>query len=152
MQRYCSVHTFVQMFRENLDGYLGRLLGFETLIYFNCFCVYLYLDFKAVQEGRWVVVEDIDLAPMEVLSVFIPLLEKRQLFIPGRGEVFKFFKLIPASFLHTLKSLEAANGFQLFATLTLSPNSILGTYRSSCTFFFSKQEFPFSFFFFKPIF
>jgi midasin (ATPase involved in ribosome maturation) len=33
------------------------------------------------------VIEDIDLAPMEVLSVLIPLLETRKLFIPGRGEV-----------------------------------------------------------------
>ena len=44
---------------------------------------------KAVAEGRWIIVEDIDLAPNEVLSILIPLLEKRQLFIPGRGEVFK---------------------------------------------------------------
>jgi midasin (ATPase involved in ribosome maturation) len=27
----------------------------------------------AVREGRWVLVEDIDLAPMEVLSVIMPL-------------------------------------------------------------------------------
>ncbi len=39
---------------------------------------------------------------MEVLSVLIPLLETRKLFIPGRGEV-----------------IEAAPGFQLFATQTL---------------------------------
>lgn len=47
-------------------------------------------------------IEDIDLAPMEVLSVLIPLLETRKLFIPGRGEV-----------------IEASPGFQLFATQTL---------------------------------
>ncbi|KAN0037183.1 hypothetical protein ACTFIV_002519 [Dictyostelium citrinum] len=57
---------------------------------------------QAVQEGRWILIEDIDLAPIEVLSVLIPLLENRTLFIPGRGEV-----------------IEASNGFQLFATQTL---------------------------------
>jgi midasin len=57
----------------------------------------------AVAEGRWIVVEDIDLAPNEVLSVLIPLLEKRELFIPGRGEV-----------------IPAAPGFQIFATQTVS--------------------------------
>eukprot|EP01132_Coremiostelium_polycephalum_P002326 gene2326-2870_t len=57
---------------------------------------------QAVVEGRWILIEDIDLAPMEVLSVLIPLLENRTLFIPGRGEV-----------------IEAATGFQLFATQTL---------------------------------
>jgi midasin len=39
---------------------------------------------------------------MEVLSILIPLLETRRLFIPGRGEV-----------------IDAAEGFQLFATQTL---------------------------------
>ncbi|EGC33347.1 hypothetical protein DICPUDRAFT_154614 [Dictyostelium purpureum] len=57
---------------------------------------------QAVSEGRWILIEDIDLAPVEVLSVLIPLLENRTLFIPGRGEV-----------------IEASNGFQLFATQTL---------------------------------
>lgn len=32
-------------------------------------------------------IEDIDLAPLEILSVLIPLLETRKLFIPGRAEV-----------------------------------------------------------------
>jgi len=58
---------------------------------------------QAVSEGRWIIIEDIDLAPNEVLSTLIPLLERRQLFIPGRGEV-----------------IHAANGFQIFATQTLN--------------------------------
>lgn len=53
----------------------------------------------AVKEGRWVLIEDIDSAPTEVLSVLLSLLEKRELSIPSRGEVIK-----------------ARNGFQLFAT------------------------------------
>jgi midasin len=56
---------------------------------------------KAVTEGRWLVIEDIDLAPTDVLSVLIPLLQKRRLFIASRGE-----------------EIVAAPGFQLFATQT----------------------------------
>ncbi|CAN6670439.1 midasin [Trichomonascus vanleenenianus] len=58
----------------------------------------------AVKEGRWVLIEDIDKAPTEILSVLLPLLEKRELLIPSRGEVVK-----------------AGRGFQVFATMkTLS--------------------------------
>jgi midasin (ATPase involved in ribosome maturation) len=39
---------------------------------------------------------------MDVLSILIPLLETRQLFIPGRGE-----------------QIPAKNGFQMFATQTI---------------------------------
>lgn len=56
----------------------------------------------AVKEGRWVLIEDINKAPTEVLSVLLTLLEKREISIPSRGEVIK-----------------AANGFQLLATIRL---------------------------------
>ena len=36
---------------------------------------------SAVQEGKWVLIEDIDKAPTEVLSVLLTLLEKRELSI-----------------------------------------------------------------------
>lgn len=55
---------------------------------------------KAVQEGRWVLIEDIDKAPTEILSVLLSILEKRELLIPSRGEVIK-----------------AQRGFQMFATM-----------------------------------
>lgn len=58
----------------------------------------------AVKEGKWVLIEDIDKAPTEVLSILLTLLEKRELTIPSRGEVIK-----------------AANGFQLIATIRI-PN------------------------------
>ncbi|KAF9575027.1 AAA ATPase midasin [Mortierella alpina] len=58
----------------------------------------------AVRDGKWLLIEDIDLAPMEVLSVLLPLLESRTLFIPSRGEK------IPAN-----------EGFQLFATKSMIP-------------------------------
>ncbi|KAG0232655.1 AAA ATPase midasin [Actinomortierella wolfii] len=59
----------------------------------------------AVREGRWLLIEDIDLAPMEVLSVLLPLLESRTLFIPSRGE-----------------KIPAKEGFQLFATKSMIPS------------------------------
>ncbi|KAH8552550.1 P-loop containing nucleoside triphosphate hydrolase protein [Umbelopsis sp. PMI_123] len=59
----------------------------------------------AVREGRWVLIEDIDLAPSEVISMLLPLLETRHLFIPSRGE-----------------KLKAKEGFQLFATRSLLPS------------------------------
>ena len=52
----------------------------------------------AVKEGRWLLLEDIDRAPMDVISVLIPLLESRILSIPGKGNI------------------QAAPEFQLFAT------------------------------------
>lgn len=57
----------------------------------------------AVREGKWLLIEDIDRAPTEVLSVLLPLLENRKLSIPSRGEV-----------------IRAANGFQIIATIRTS--------------------------------
>ncbi|PWW78362.1 midasin [Tuber magnatum] len=54
----------------------------------------------AVREGRWVVVEDIDQAPKDVLSVLLPLMERGELVIPSRGE-----------------KITAARGFKLIATI-----------------------------------
>ncbi|ERN18821.1 hypothetical protein AMTR_s00067p00107620 [Amborella trichopoda] len=47
---------------------------------------------QAVLKGLWIVFEDIDKAPNEVLSVLSPLLEGRGLHITGQGQV-KFFSL-----------------------------------------------------------
>lgn len=57
----------------------------------------------AVKEGKWVVIEDIDKAPTEVLSVLLTLLEKRELTIPSRGEV-----------------IRAKSGFQLISTVRIA--------------------------------
>ena len=54
---------------------------------------------QAVTHGHWILLEDIDYAPMDVISVLLPLLESRSLCVPGHGNVIK-----------------AAPGFQLFAT------------------------------------
>lgn len=55
---------------------------------------------QAVLKGLWVVFEDIDRAPFEILSALVPLLEDRKLYIAGRAE-----------------TIVAAEGFQLLATV-----------------------------------
>ncbi|CAG8447499.1 16137_t:CDS:10 [Dentiscutata erythropus] len=59
----------------------------------------------AVRDGYWVLIEDIDLASIDVLSILFPLLETGQLFIPDKGE-----------------KILAKQGFQLFATRNLLSN------------------------------
>ncbi|KAJ1336600.1 hypothetical protein BSLG_007382 [Batrachochytrium salamandrivorans] len=53
----------------------------------------------AVSEGRWILIEDIDLAPVDVVAVLVPLLETRWLYIPSRGE-----------------RIQAKDSFRIFAT------------------------------------
>ncbi|KAJ1814186.1 AAA ATPase midasin, partial [Coemansia sp. RSA 2599] len=55
----------------------------------------------AVSEGRWVLVEDIDLAPPDVVQTLVPLLESHTLFVASRGE-----------------AIRAHIRFRLFATLS----------------------------------
>ncbi|KAJ1979967.1 AAA ATPase midasin [Dimargaris verticillata] len=57
----------------------------------------------AVQSGWWVLFEDIDMAPLDVVSALVSLLEERTLFIPNRGE-----------------RLKAHHQFQLLATRGLT--------------------------------
>nr|XP_045010044.1 midasin isoform X2 [Jaculus jaculus] len=57
---------------------------------------------QAVTKGHWILLEDIDYAPLDVVSVLIPLLENGELLIPGRGDC-----------------LKVAPGFQFFATRRL---------------------------------
>ncbi|ORY69584.1 uncharacterized protein BCR38DRAFT_480765 [Pseudomassariella vexata] len=54
----------------------------------------------AVKEGRWVLIEDLDRAPNEVMSTLLPLVERGELIIPSRGE-----------------RIQAPSGFRLFATV-----------------------------------
>lgn len=41
----------------------------------------------AVKEGKWIVIEDIERAGNDVLSVLLPLLEGRPLELAGRGQI-----------------------------------------------------------------
>lgn len=56
---------------------------------------------RALEAGRWVLLEDVDGAPAEVMSALQPLLEGRPLPVPGRGGV-----------------CAPAPGFHLFASIT----------------------------------
>lgn len=42
---------------------------------------------QAVVDGKWVVVENINMAPPDVLAALVPLLESRKLHVPSRGQV-----------------------------------------------------------------
>ena len=64
---------------------------------------------QAVAQGRWVLVEDANLAPPEVLAALVPLLERRVLHIAARAE-----------------AVPAAPGFQLLATVTSAPRGGAG--------------------------
>ena len=56
---------------------------------------------QAVCEGRWLVIENIDLAPPDVLASLRPLLEGRSLHLPNRAA-----------------PINPAPGFQLIGTVT----------------------------------
>lgn len=60
----------------------------------------------AVLEGRWVFIEDLDRAPNEVISTLLPLIERRELVIPSRGQ-----------------TIHAARGFRIIATMRTSIGS-----------------------------
>ena len=68
----------------------------------------------AVKEGRWVVIEDIDRAPPEILSTLLPLLERRELPVPNWGE-----------------AIRAAPGFRLIATVRSASDTRENFHRSN---------------------
>ncbi|XP_044025553.1 midasin [Siniperca chuatsi] len=54
---------------------------------------------QAVSKGQWILLEDIDHSPLDVISVLVPLMENKKLMIPGREDC-----------------IDVAPGFQFFAT------------------------------------
>ena len=62
---------------------------------------------QAVVQGKWLVIEDLNLAPPEVLAALAPLLANRQLHLPQRAQVIK-----------------AAPSFQLLASITTAPGRL----------------------------
>lgn len=69
----------------------------------------------AVREGRWVLIEDLDRAPTEVMSTLLPLIERGELLIPNRGETIK----APSSFriLATVRTHKGMDGHENIPTL-----------------------------------
>ncbi len=45
--------------------------------------------FRAVKSGDWLLIEDVHLAPSDVMSTLLPLIERGQLHVPSRGVVIK---------------------------------------------------------------
>lgn len=70
---------------------------------------------QAMREGRWILVEDIDKAPADVMSVIRTIIQDGKLYLPNRKE-----------------TLRAADGFRMFATTQTSKKSSNATsYRKS---------------------
>ncbi|KAJ5123897.1 Midasin [Penicillium bovifimosum] len=60
---------------------------------------------KAAREGRWVLIEDLDRAPSEVMGLILPIIERGELTIPSRRE-----------------RIKCAQGFKIIATMKSSYN------------------------------
>ncbi|KAJ6011835.1 hypothetical protein N7499_013194 [Penicillium canescens] len=60
---------------------------------------------KAAREGRWVLIEDLDRAPSEVMGLILPIIERGELTIPSRRE-----------------RIKCAEGFKIIATMKSSYN------------------------------
>lgn len=60
-----------------------------------------------MSEGQWLLIEDINLAPQDVLASLVGLLERRQLYLPQQAQ-----------------SIAAHPGFQLIASVTSSPGRL----------------------------
>lgn len=72
---------------------------------------------KAVSEGRWVLIEDYDRAPAEIVSMILPLLERRELLVPHWGHAIRAsadFKIIA-----TIRSSENNRGEQIMTRRTM---------------------------------
>ncbi|KAJ9193086.1 hypothetical protein DTO164E3_8051 [Paecilomyces variotii] len=61
---------------------------------------------KAAREGRWVLIEDLERAPSEVIGLILPVIEKGELIIPSRRE-----------------RIKCADGFRIIATMKTSLNT-----------------------------
>ena len=67
-----------------------------------------------MQQGRWVLIEDIDRAPADVLGVLRPILENDELFLPSRKE-----------------KVRSEDGFRILATMKTIGRSPATTSRHS---------------------
>jgi midasin len=61
---------------------------------------------KAAKEGRWVLIEDLERAPSEVIGLILPVIEKGELIIPSRRE-----------------RIKCSDGFRIIATMKTSLNA-----------------------------
>lgn len=82
----------------------GKPCMLVALVQPVCRFVAVCYGVQAVVQGKWLVIEDLNLAPPEVLAALVPLLANRQLHLPQRAQVIK-----------------AAPSFQLLASITTAP-------------------------------
>lgn len=82
----------------------------------------------AVKEGRWVLIEDLDRAPTELMSTLLPLVERGELLIPSRGEVirasddFRIFATVRTSLgMNGHENLPSLIGMRLWQLLSVQP-------------------------------
>lgn len=82
----------------------------------------------AVREGRWVLIEDLDRAPTELMSTLLPLVERGELLIPSRGEVirasddFRIFATVRTSLgMNGQENLPSLIGIRLWQLLSVQP-------------------------------
>ncbi|OIW33500.1 midasin [Coniochaeta ligniaria NRRL 30616] len=82
----------------------------------------------AVKEGRWVLIEDLDRAPTELMSTLLPLVERGELLIPSRGEVirasddFRIFATVRTSLgMNGQENLPSLIGMRLWQLLSVQP-------------------------------
>lgn len=77
---------------------------------------------QAAKEGRWVLIEDLDRAPAEVISVLLPLVENRELVLSSRQERIRCaegFRVIA-----TVRSTVNARGEEVAPTATMLGNRL----------------------------
>ena len=77
---------------------------------------------RAATEGRWVLIEDLDRAPSEIIGLLLPIIEKGELIIPSRKERIKCsdgFRIIA-----TIKSSLNSKGEEVFPGATLLGNRL----------------------------
>lgn len=88
---------------------------------------------QAVQQGRWLLVEDLDSAPTEVLATLLPLLEKRQLEIPSRNQVERAkpgFQLIGTASQKSTRQLMGSNRWAVVDMIPPTPSELSCILRS----------------------
>jgi midasin len=77
---------------------------------------------NALTEGRWILIEDIDLASFDVISSLIPLIETNSIYVQALNEI-----------------VFAANGFKIFATASLTETYSGVTKRNKSKFNINKR-------------
>ena len=69
---------------------------------------------QSISQGKWIIIEDIDKIPFDIVSTLLPIIEKGELSIPSRGltvKVHKNFRLFGTSCHNCSSSNSPINSF-----------------------------------------